>query len=150
MENYKKLLHKRIIIMGVFIVFVAMLQISRQIGLLDYISNSQFGKVAIMEFQNGLMVGLELLFVLMIFRYQGALKDDAKLKKLYNYENDERRKLIKEKCGGNVIIISSLIIIFFGIISGYFNEIIFFSLIGCAIFQLVFCFGLKLYYLKKY
>lgn len=150
MEKYKLVLKKRIIIFTGLIILAVILQICAFNNVFGIAVRDGFNAGAMTGFQTGLLSGLSGIFIYQIVRYSLAMKDNIKLKKLYNTEHDERRKEIKQKSGGNVIIFSSIIIIFGGIILGSFNEIVFFSLIGCAMFQLNLCAVLKLYYSRKY
>lgn len=148
MDNYKLVLKKRITILAVFVLMALILT-----GYSLLIANSGgedlfTGKL--IGFQCGLSGSLLLPFIFMISRYTVIMKDETKLRKLYNWENDERKKEIKQKAGGNVILLCSVSIIFAGIVAGYFNEIVFYSLIGCALFLLHVSIVLKLYYTKKY
>jgi len=101
-------------------------------------------------FRNGLLVAMIFLFTVYIIRYRNVMNDDKQLRLAYNKENDERRQKIKLKAGGNLIIINSVILLFAGIVGGYFNVVIFYSVIGCAVFQLLVSAVIKLYLLKKY
>jgi hypothetical protein len=150
MEKYKMVLKKRINILAGLIILVVILVICNSNNVFGNAGKEGFYGGALIEFQSGLLSGLMGIFIYKIVRYNLAMKDDTKLKKLYNTEHDERRKDIKQKSGGNVIIFSSIIIIFAGIILGNYNEIAFFSLVGCAMFQLNLCAVLKLYYSRKY
>lgn len=149
MDKYKMVLKKRIIILAVFVLFAltltgySLLIVSNSVGE-DLFAGNLIG------FQCGLSCSLLLPFIFLITRYRSIMNNETKLRKLYNWENDERKKEIKQKSGANVILFCSVIIIFAGIIAGYFNEIVFYSLIGCAFFLLHVSVGLKLYYTKKY
>ena len=101
-------------------------------------------------FQNGLLVAMIFLFTVYIIRYRKVMNNEKQLRLAYNRENDERRQQIKLKAGGNLVIINAVILIFVGIVGGYFNVVIFYSVIGCAIFQLLVSAVIKLYLLKKY
>jgi uncharacterized membrane protein len=149
-EKYKIVLKKRIAILAGLIILAVILEICNFNNVFGNAGSDGFDGGVITGFQTGLISALIGIFIYIIIRYSLAMKDNTKLKKLYNTEHDERRKDIKQKCGGNVVIFSSVIIIFGGIILGNFNQIIFFSLIGCAMFQLNFCAILKLYYSRKY
>lgn len=148
MEKYKEVLKKRNILFSVLVVFGVVMIILHRFDVLkattDSISDILTG------FQLGLLSSLSIVFSAMIFKYSSAIKDTTKLKKLYNAENDERRKTIKQKSGGNVLLVSSIIFVLSGIIAGYYNEIIFYTLIACAAFQLNLQAILKLYFSKKY
>ncbi|MDF2819858.1 MAG: hypothetical protein K0R15_299 [Clostridiales bacterium] len=149
MEKYKKILKKRIIFLTIFVVFAVLLQIFIFYNGYEVADIESF-RDELVGFQTGLLCSMIILFVFQIVRYIRAMKNDTQLKKLYNCENDERRKDIKQKSGGNVLLFSSVVIIFAGIISGYFNEVVSYTLIACAFFQLNLCALLKLYYSKKY
>ena len=101
-------------------------------------------------FRNGLLVAMIFGFTVSVIKYRKVMNDDKQLRLAYNQENDERRKQIKLKAGGNLVIITSVILIFAGIIGGYFNVVIFYSVIGCAVFQLLASSLIKLYLLKKH
>lgn len=58
--------------------------------------------------------------------------------------------MIREKTGGNFTLVSSVIILFAGLVGSYFDETIFYSLTGCAVFLLTAKCILKIYYYKKY
>jgi hypothetical protein len=63
---------------------------------------------------------------------------------------DERRKLIKDKIGGTGLNISLGGIATATIISGFFNEIVFLSLMGALIFMASVKGILKVYYRNKF
>lgn len=149
MENYRAKLQKRNRVLGLLTAFTSLLLLCTNFGILNLGRNDEFAGI-VTEFQSGLLCWAILLFARKILKTNAAVKDDLKLRKLYNEENDERKKAIREKCGAPVILISSVAIIFAGIIGGYFNEIIFFSLVVCGIVQLIVCAVMKFYYLKKY
>jgi hypothetical protein len=100
-------------------------------------------------FLSGLSVSLGIIFIYLIIFYTRNMRNETKLKLLYNEEHDERKKEIKQKCGGTVMWVSSILIIFAAIIAGYFNEIVFYTLISCAAFQLYLSVILKIYYTRK-
>ena len=82
-------------------------------------------------------------------KYRGALKDEAKLRLLYNEENDERMKLIRAKAGVPMVLILSMALVLASMFIGYWNETAFVVLIGVALFQLLVSLGVKLYYKIK-
>ena len=101
-------------------------------------------------FRNGLLTAMIALFSVHIIRYRKVMTDEKQLRLAYNRENDERRQQIKLKAGGNLVIINAVILLFAGIVGGYFNIVIFYSVIGCAVFQLLVSALIKLYLLKRY
>lgn len=101
-------------------------------------------------FRNGLLVAMIFGFTVYIIKYRRVMNDDKQLRFAYNRENDERRQQIKLKAGGNLVIFNAVILIFAGIVGGYFNVVIFYSVIGCAVFQLLVSAFIKLYLLKTH
>ena len=84
-----------------------------------------------------------------MLKYRGALKDETKLRLLYNEENDERMKLIRAKAGVPMVLILSLTLVLAAMIIGYWSATVFIVLIGVALFQLLASLGVKLYYKNK-
>jgi len=107
---------------------------------------SDFG----LGFNFGIVCGFMITAIFYIYRNVKALKDDEKLKKLYIAETDERNLLILQKSGSvglNVITIGLLI---GASVSIYFNEMVFFTLLGACLFVSLVRLVFKLYYHKKY
>jgi TRAP-type C4-dicarboxylate transport system permease large subunit len=111
---------------------------------------SDFSNGVVAGFQGGLLTGLIALMTVYILKYQMALKDERKMKLQYNKENDERMKTIKQKVGGNIVLFYSVVLIFAGIIAGYFNITVFYTLVLTAMFQLNVSGFLKIYLLRRY
>ena len=88
-----------------------------------------------------------LLFQLM--KYRSALKDETKLRVLYNQENDERMQAIRAKAGVPMVLILSILLVLAGMIIGYWNETVFVVLIGVALFQLFTSAAVKFYYMRR-
>ena len=144
MEQYRKNLKIRIALFGVIILIF--------VGILLY---NQFGASAALKdslafsFQCGFSAAGALVLVFWMMKYRAAFKDEAKLRLLYNEENDERMKLIRAKAGVPMVLILSLSLVLAGMIIGYWNETVFVVLIGVALFQLLVSLGVKLYYKVK-
>ena len=145
MENFKKRVIKRKRLLSIFILMICGLI------LLDVfiMNNLHHTGSFIYSFQFGLMIGLELLAIINVIKIDKALKDNKKLKMLYNKENDERLKYIRSKAGMPLLMINSIIMIISGIVAGYFNTIIFFTLLIAAMIQLIIGVSVKLYSLRK-
>ncbi len=150
MDKYKKMLVNRIRIMSLVICLSAVLILLNLFGVFKVASTDDFAKAFLAEFQSGLLLSLIIFFTAMIIRYNSVIKDDVRLRKQYNIENDERKKFIRQKAGFPITLISSMVMIFTGIVAGYFNTIVFFSLVACGVFQLNMVALVKLYYLKKF
>ncbi len=150
MEKYKKKLKTRILFMSLAIIIAVILLIFNSMKMVATGDKEPFSSGFIDGFQSGLLAALVGIFCVFIINYLIVMKDERKLRLWYNRENDERRKQIKLKAGGNVVLVNSVIIIFVGIIAGYFNEVVFFSLIGCALFQLLVSVVIKIYLIQTH
>lgn len=144
MELFKKKLKIRIALLcAVLLVFVAVL-LYNQFGANDTLKGS-----LAFSFQCGFSAAGALALVFWLFKYRTALKDEAKLKLLYNEEKDERMSAIRAKAGIPMVLILSMTLILGGMIIGYFNETVFVVLIGAALFQLLVSLGVKMYYKSR-
>ncbi len=144
MELFKKKLKTRVVLLcAVLLLFVAIL-LYNQFGANDALKGS-----LAFSFQCGFSAAGILVLVIWMIKYRAALKDEAKLRLLYNEENDERMSAIRAKAGIPMVLILSLALVLAGMIIGYFNETVFVVLIGAALFQLLVSLGVKLYYKVK-
>ena len=144
MELFKKKIKTRIVLLcAVLLLFVAIL-LYNQFGANDALKDS-----LAFSFQCGFSAAGILVLVIWMIKYRAALKDEAKLRLLYNEENDERMSAIRAKAGIPMVLILSLALVLAGMIIGYFNETVFVVLIGAALFQLLVSLGVKLYYKVK-
>lgn len=149
MERYRRVLQIRIGAMCSVIFVILMMQV---FNLLEEIKPSMdlaFGDF-VQGFQSGIMVIIDLLFVYLIVRYTVTLKNEEELKRLYCAEYDERAIMIREKSGGYTMFICAIVILVAGVIGAYFNEMIFFSLVGCSVFLFAVRKGLRIYYSRKF
>jgi hypothetical protein len=144
MELFKKKVKTRIILLcAVLLLFVA-IQLYNQFGASDALKDS-----LAFSFQCGFSAAGSIVLVFWLMKYRGALKDEAKLRLLYNEEKDERMSAIRAKAGIPMVLILSMALVLGGMIIGYFNETVFVVLIGVALFQLLVSLGVKLYYKVK-
>ncbi len=97
-------------------------------------------------FQVGLLCTLLVAFLASIVNYRKALKDEKVLKQLYYKENDERMSYIYEQVGKSSMTITMVILLIATIIAGYFNLIVFITMIAVTVLQLVIQLTLKWYY----
>ena len=144
MEQYRKNLKLRILLFGLLILFCLVIILINQIGTVTTYTES-----LALSFQRGFSAAGALVLVFWMMKYRAALKDEAKLRLLYNEENDERMKLIRAKAGVPMVLILSMTLVLAGMIIGYWNETVFVVLIGVALFQLLVSLGVKLYYKVK-
>ena len=144
MELFKKKIKARIILLcAVLLLFVTIL-LYNQFGASDALKDS-----LAFSFQCGFSAAGSIVLVFWLMKYRGALKDEAKLRLLYNEEKDERMSAIRAKAGIPMLLILSMALVLGGMIIGYFNETVFVVLIGVALFQLLVSLGVKLYYKVK-
>ena len=147
MDNYRNIIKKRVVWLSIFIVIVVF------IGIYDafFLSKAELVKTprnVLQAFQIGLILGLGYIAVVHRIKLARALKDDHKLKLLYNREHDERLKTIRGKAGMPVLMICSVAIIVAAVITGYFNITIFYTLLITGIAQLLMGLILKVYYMR--
>lgn len=144
MELFKKKLKTRVVLLcAVLLMFVAIL-IYNQFGASDTLKDS-----LAFSFQCGFSAAGSIALVFWLMKCRAALKDETKLRLLFNEENDERMKAIRAKAGVPMVLILSLALVLGGMVIGYWNETIFMVLICVALFQLLVSLGVKLYYKVK-
>lgn len=147
MEKFKSRVKRRIIL------FSGMTLITALLGVYGFfvVGRPEKGSTSdgiISGFQFGIIFGIGMLSLLQIIKLGMVIKDDKKLKMLYNQEHDERLKTIRSKAGMPMLMITSELMLIAAIISGYFNIVVFYTLVIAAIIQLSIGVILKLYYLK--
>lgn len=132
MERYKKSIKRRICLLSIPVCIAALL------GCYDvFVASEAVKNNFIFCFQCGLAVSLGLFCVLLIFRYRFLLNDEEKLQLAYIRETDERLVSIRAKAGMPLLLILSIAMILAGVIAGYFNIIIFYTLIIAGICQII-------------
>lgn len=144
MEQFRKKIKIRMrLISVVLLVFLGIL-LYNQFAAGDALKES-----LVFSFQCGLSVSGSLILVFWLVKNRRTLSDEAKLRLLYNQENDERMSAIRAKAGIPMVLILSLTLVLAGMVIGYFNKIVFEVLIGVALFQLFCSMLVKLYFMKK-
>lgn len=147
MEKFKSKVKRRIIL------FSGMTLITVLLGVYGFfvVGNPEKGSMSdgiISGFQFGIIFGIGMLSLLQIIKLGMVIKDDKKLKMLYNQEHDERLKTIRSKAGMPMLMITSELMLIAAIIAGYFNVVVFYTLVIAAMIQLSIGAILKLYYMK--
>ena len=147
MEKFKMRIKRRIIL------FSGMTLITAVLGVYDFFAERNFEKASmtdsiVSEFQFGLIFGIGIVALLQIIKLSMVIKDDKKLRRLYNKEHDERLKTIRSKAGIPMLMITSVIMLIVAIIAGYFNIVVFYTLVMVAIVQLSIGAIVKLYCMK--
>jgi len=150
MEQYRKILNRKLTLMTVFTALVATfivltgVFVNITVGINEHISDMIHG------FQVGVFIGLQLTMLVYIANYRKALKNEDELKKLYIKEHDERTKLINDKISGVGFNFCLVAITTATIMAGFFNEIIFFTLLGVLSFMSLAKGSLKIYFKNKF
>lgn len=147
MERYKKTLKTRIALFRIVILLNVILSVS--LRFMDTKGKIPNAVRNITDFQTGFMLGLAIVSLFILIKYCKLLKNERMLKEAYLKETDERMILIRSKAGMPALLITSVIMIFAGIIAGYFNIIVFYSLLATGVCQLLLGVSLKFYYMHK-
>ena len=142
MEKYKKTLRIRIALFGSVILLNAVLSICQRI--MDDRGKIPADVSSIIDFQSGFLMGLAILSLFMLIKYRKLLRDERSLR-----ETDERMVLIRSKAGMPALLITSIVMIFAGIFGGYYNIIIFYTLLAAGLCQILLGVCLKFYYMHK-
>jgi len=103
----------------------------------------------IMSFHGGVLSGIGFLLILQVLKYVKAMRYEKELRKLYIKENDERTVMIMQKTGAIGINICILGLGSAAIIAGFFNELVFFTLLGATLFTALVKGLFKIYYHKN-
>jgi hypothetical protein len=144
MDTYKKIVRRRIALLVIPVL------IAVSFGIYDvFFAGSEIKNSDIFGFQVGAITAIGILAMINIIRFSRLLKDKKKLQLQYNRENDERYKAIRGKVGMPVLLITSVIMIIVGVVAGYFNITIFYTLIIAALGQMTISVIVKILYMKK-
>lgn len=100
-------------------------------------------------FQVGMVLVLAVYCIRNVCRFKKILSSEEYIREFYIKEHDERMAAIREKTGGNVLDTCGILIIMAGVIAGYFNPVVFGTLIACGIFLLLVRKSLHIYYCKN-
>lgn len=103
----------------------------------------------VLWYLRGLCASGEIAACLFAVRCRRALRDDTALRKLYNAENDERKKLIRSKAGVPFVLVTSVGMLLAAVVAGYFSLTVFYTLVAAVLAQLVLSCALKLFYSKR-
>lgn len=147
MEKYKEIIRKRIRRVMIVTSLVASLVLCMHFFVMKSVDVANGNLFSFLE---GGVVGLDLVAMFYMLQYRKALEDDEKLKKMYNEEHDERTALIKQKAGFPVFTSAAVMLIVGGVVAGYINSTVSYTMAACGIFIILYQLVLKVYFLKKY
>lgn len=143
MEKFRAKIQKRVTVLSLTAIFTAAVYLLLISGLvMDTPSVPGF----IRGFNMGAFAGVELILVFFTVRYFVSMKNDDTLKKLYIEENDERTKLILEKTGAVGMLLFIIVSAVGAIVAGFFNETVFYTLLGTTVLSSLIRGACKLYY----
>lgn len=148
MDKFKRTIKTRIILFSILSIACAAIIVLDVFGALQNIKALALNQ-NILSFQLGVVTALGLISALYSIKYRRTMKDEKKLELLYNSMHDERMKLIRQKAGMPLIAVTSILIMFAGVIIGYFNETIFITLVAAGFAQMMISNFVKLYYMNK-
>lgn len=142
MEKFRKKLKTRKVVLQTYCGLIVVLIVCLNI-FIPHEESFQIG------FTLGAAVGTEILALIYMAKCNKALNDENLCKQLYIQEHDERQRYIQLQIGGTGlnIIIGSLLVA--TIISGFFNSIVFISLLSALLFSVLVKASLKFYFRSK-
>ncbi|MEO2257472.1 MULTISPECIES: hypothetical protein [Paenibacillus] len=100
-------------------------------------------------FHTGAFIGVEVVVTYFLVRYIKASKNEAELKKQFIEENDERSVTILQNAGTLSVAIILISLGIASMIAGFFNPMIFYTLLTCLLFVLIVFLALWMYYARK-
>lgn len=141
MDQFRKEMKRRMVLLSICFVLLGSIA-----GILSM--NQGMMQESIYGFQLGIVFGLLALAAVYVVRLRIAMRNETKLRMLYNEEHDERMKLIRSKAGMPMLLMTSSLLLIAAVVFGYFNSTIFYTLVLAAMFQLTLGAVIKLYYMK--
>lgn len=103
---------------------------------------------SVLGFLTGLILGINLICLHLIFTIKKALQDEKVLKHMYIREYDERENFIKLKSASSIISILAVGIFIVSILASYINIVVFYTLAITGGFLLLVGLVLKFYWRK--
>lgn len=144
MEAMKKDLKTRNLVLTILALFAVAM------ALFDaFVAPQALKESPVFAFQVGLTAVLALVSSILLIRNRKAMTDEIKLKKLYNYEHDERMATIKAKAGLPMILVTSVLMLVAAIIAGYVNITVFYTLVAAAAAQVLLALVVKVIVMRR-
>lgn len=149
MEKFRTTVKRRIAISsGMALVTMVLGAYSIYSIIISDVSTATHSDGFVAGFQFGLIVSIFGFSVFDIIKLSLAINDETKLKVLYNKEHDERLKAIRNKAGAPMIVVTSVLMVLAAIVAGYFNIVVFYTLVIAVAAQLSVSAMVKLYCMK--
>lgn len=144
MERFQQQIKKRIIVLKIALVPLVFLLMNTHTNWIAL----PVANVNVLNFQQGILVGVTFLFCVYLFRYRASVNNEDALILLYNQEHDERQISIRRKAGVPVLLITSITMLLLSIIIGYYNVTIFYVLAITGVVQIFISAILKTIFMK--
>ena len=155
MEKYRKTLKKQNIVMAICILIlltVTVLGFVAEAGLVELTpqAGDSHWQSKWRGFMSGAAMGVLGLMLFGLIRNLNAMKDEKKLRKLYNQMHDERTIQLFYNARSAAMTVFLIVGLMAVIVTGYFNITVSVTILACVLFCSVMSMGFKLYYDKKY
>lgn len=145
MKEYTKTIKTRIWL------YSALLVIALALCVLSYVLGPHTGQYAYLSgFQVGALTSSGLLLAIILVRLVLGLRNPEKLRAMYVQDTDERNRMIKEKTGGTTFTVFNFLLLFAAVPLGYYNILIFYTLIAVALIFALFRGVVAFYYQSKH
>ncbi|OAB40192.1 hypothetical protein [Paenibacillus antarcticus] len=126
MEKFKATIQLRIKLLAIVMVITVLSNVILQFMRDRLPARPDF----IFGFQTGVFIGLLVFLLYIISKYTACLKNAEALKKLYIKEHDEREQLIAYKASVLALVVLLVIVALSTVIAGFFNIIVFITLLS--------------------
>ncbi len=147
MNQYRETLQRRLAALATYIGGLVVLM---SFSLIRPLAGDSEGIRAFMAGVNaGLLAVALVVAILSAVKYGRALKNEEKLKALYIFEKDERRLYIQSREGGTAMQLVLMALTAAMIVAEFFDQTVFFTLLGTVVFAAAVKAALKIYYETK-
>lgn len=135
MDKMKKQLGNRCRLLSVVLLLIVALQAYVALG--PGFPVSENVNEHILAFQQGLLAGASIALMALVAYHSIALRNEAKLKKMYYQMKDERMAAVRMKSGAPSLMICAICLFAASFAAMYFNTTVSITLIASAIFALL-------------
>jgi hypothetical protein len=146
MEQFKKRLSGRIVIMAIASIIIAGISALLFFDILGLPDAPGF----IRWFSAGIFLVIEVFLLVYILRYKVSFNNEQLMKKIYIAENDERTRMILQRTGAAGMTICNIVLAFATIVAGFFNTTVFYTLLAVTAFVATVKLVFKIYYRYRY
>lgn len=147
MEKYRKIVRIKMILLALLALTAVALGIYNVFFESDP-GASGFSAGMLSGFRTGMAIGIGGFALIQMIGLGKAIRDEKKLKELYNKEHDERLRAIRAKAGMPILLITSVLMLIAALIAGPLSVPIFYTLLIASSAQLLISLVVKMYYMK--